>query len=270
MTGSGPTARRFTTVLLDADGTLFPSEEPAYDASARVTAAFAHRYGLLGDFTADTLRRTGVGRNFRALTADLLAEAGITTTAAELEEWIELERREVTAHLAATLKPAPDVRAVVDALAAQYRLAVVTSSATERVVTCLAATGLSDLLGRQVVFSAEDSMPTPRSKPDPAIYLHAAARLGVAVSDCVAVEDAPSGVRSAVAAGIHTVGMVCFVPVAERVARVEQLREAGAAAVIDSWWALRDVLRQEGGSSPVVAAAAPSAPRCSSEATACA
>lgn len=42
-------------------------------------------------------------------------------------------------------------------------------------------------------------------KPAPDIYLLAAERLGVAPQEAAAVEDAPSGVRSAHAAGLHTI-----------------------------------------------------------------
>lgn len=44
-----------------------------------------------------------------------------------------------------------------------------------------------------------------RGKPAPDIYLLAAQRLGLAPQEAVAVEDAPSGVRSAHAAGLHTI-----------------------------------------------------------------
>ncbi len=45
----------------------------------------------------------------------------------------------------------------------------------------------------------------PRSKPDPAIYLLAAERLGISPENCLALEDSPPGARAAVAAG-----MTCF------------------------------------------------------------
>jgi HAD superfamily hydrolase (TIGR01509 family) len=41
-------------------------------------------------------------------------------------------------------------------------------------------------------------------KPHPEPYLMAAARLGVRAKDCIAIEDSPTGVRSAVAAGCRT------------------------------------------------------------------
>lgn len=42
-----------------------------------------------------------------------------------------------------------------------------------------------------------------RSKPDPEIYLLAAARLGVGCEECLAFEDTPPGVAAAAAAGIR-------------------------------------------------------------------
>ena len=52
-------------------------------------------------------------------------------------------------------------------------------------------------------------------KPHPEPY-HAAARLlGVAPEDCVAIEDSPTGVRSAVAAGVPTVAVPHVVSVPE-------------------------------------------------------
>lgn len=43
------------------------------------------------------------------------------------------------------------------------------------------------------------------SKPAPDIYLHAASGLGVAPVDCLALEDSPTGVRAALAAGMTTI-----------------------------------------------------------------
>ena len=50
-------------------------------------------------------------------------------------------------------------------------------------------------------------------KPHPEPYLAAARALGVEVGDCVAIEDSPTGVRSAVAAGVPTIAVPHVVPV---------------------------------------------------------
>jgi len=46
-----------------------------------------------------------------------------------------------------------------------------------------------------------------RKKPDPEIFLASAASLGVPASACVVVEDAPSGIRAAKAAGCRCLGL---------------------------------------------------------------
>jgi len=51
-------------------------------------------------------------------------------------------------------------------------------------------------------------------KPHPEPYLAAAALLGVDPADCVAIEDSPTGVASALAAGCATLGVPHVVPVA--------------------------------------------------------
>ena len=50
-------------------------------------------------------------------------------------------------------------------------------------------------------------------KPHPEAYLTAAERLGVPITDCLAVEDSPSGVGSALACGAVPVGIEVIVPV---------------------------------------------------------
>ncbi len=46
-----------------------------------------------------------------------------------------------------------------------------------------------------------------RPKPDPEPYLTAAGLLGVPIGECVAIEDSPSGVASAVAAGARVIAV---------------------------------------------------------------
>ncbi|WP_083753096.1 HAD family hydrolase [Actinosynnema sp. ALI-1.44] len=53
-----------------------------------------------------------------------------------------------------------------------------------------------------------------RNKPDPAPYLMAADLLGVSAGQCVAVEDSPMGMQSAVAAGCTVLVVPAEVPIA--------------------------------------------------------
>jgi HAD superfamily hydrolase (TIGR01509 family) len=63
-------------------------------------------------------------------------------------------------------------------------------------------------------------------KPHPEPYLAAARALGVEVGDCVAIEDSPTGVRSAVAAGVPTLAVphVVTVPAVVGAVQVPSLR----------------------------------------------
>ncbi|MEU8310765.1 HAD family phosphatase [Actinomadura sp. NPDC048955] len=74
----------------------------------------------------------------------------------------------------------------------------------------LARAGLRPLLPPGVVFSAQDVGGI--GKPDPALFLHAAAAFGTHPHDCLVVEDSPNGVRAAKAAGMPVVGYTALTP----------------------------------------------------------
>lgn len=82
-------------------------------------------------------------------------------------------------------------------------VAVATASPRARLGVTLAAAGWSS---RFPVSVAGDEV--ARAKPAPDVYLQAAAGLGVAPGDCVAVEDTPIGAMAAMAAGMRTVAVV--------------------------------------------------------------
>ena len=229
-------------LLCDADGNLFPSEEPAFEASTEVTNRLLAELGIERRFTPDELRAAAVGRNFRATATDLAAEHGVVIPPGDLDAWVEEERRAVSRHLGEVLRPDPEVAEPVAALTARLAPAVVSSSALARLDVCFRATGLDAVFGPDVRFSAEDSLPVPTSKPDPAVYVFAGERLGVAGAAGLAVEDAVAGARSAVAAGFPTVGNLLFVPQAERAERRAALIDAGVVAVVGSWRELEALL----------------------------
>jgi beta-phosphoglucomutase-like phosphatase (HAD superfamily) len=242
---------RLQALLCDADGNLFPSEEPAFVASADVTNRYLAAHGIARRFTAEELRRATTGRNFRTTAVDLAIASGVADP--DLDRWVEEEKRVVTEHLSRSLRPDADVIDGLTAIGAQLTLAAVSSSALTRLAGCFTATGLDGLIPADRRYSAEDSLPTPTSKPDPAVYLHACRELGIAPEQGLAVEDSVPGALSAVRAGCPTIGNLRFVPPGERAEREEQLRQAGVLAVVSSWAELSDLLLPGPAQQPVPA-----------------
>ena len=231
---------RLEALLCDADGNLFPSEEPAFVASAEVTNRYLAALGSDRRFTAEELRLATTGKNFRTTAADLAAAAGVATP--DLAPWVAEEKQAVTAHLSRVLVPDAEVTAALTTLGRHLTLAAVSSSALTRLDACFRATGLAAVLPPEVRYSAEDSLPVPTSKPDPAVYLHACAQLGIEPAAGLAVEDSVAGTLSAVRAGCPPVGNLRFVQPQERAARDAALRAAGALTVVGPWRELADLL----------------------------
>jgi beta-phosphoglucomutase-like phosphatase (HAD superfamily) len=72
-----------------------------------------------------------------------------------------------------------------------------------------------------------------RPKPAPDLFLYAAAAMGVEPQDCVVVEDSPSGIAAARAAGMFVIGFTGGSHLEADVVRADYLA-AGCGAVLKS------------------------------------
>jgi len=116
------------------------------------------------------------------------------------------------------IKPIPGVADALKGLSVPY--CVASSGEHAKIRLTLGATGLLQYFeGR--IFSVAD---VQRPKPAPDIFLFAAHRLGKSPERCAVVEDTPTGVRAAIAAGMYVFGFSLNTP--ER-----RLRDAGAHEV---------------------------------------
>lgn len=236
MTEALPTLTATRVVLCDADGNLFPSEEPAFEASVEVTNRFLAERGVDRRYGAEELRLAATGRSYRTILTALAREHDIPEPSPdELEQLVRAEREAVTAHLRTALHPDPAVLEPLSRIAERYAVAAVSSSADARIAACFEVTGMAEYFPPERRFSAEDSLPVPTSKPDPAIYLYALQALGLRAEQALAVEDSPTGATAAVAAGVPTVGNLQFVQPDEREERERQLRDVGVLALVESW-----------------------------------
>ncbi|MFH5822725.1 HAD family hydrolase [Georgenia sp. AZ-5] len=186
-------------VLWDMDGTLVDTE-PYWMAAE---AALVARHG--GTWTHEQALQL-VGSDLRAAARTIREQTGIPGTDDDIVAAL-LER--VVASVAEQGAPwRPGALALLAGLReAGVPCALVTMSYTvlaEAIVAAApAGTFATVVTGDQVA----------RGKPHPEAYLTAAARLGVDVTRCVAVEDSPTGVASALAAGARTVAVPLMLPI---------------------------------------------------------
>lgn len=103
--------------------------------------------------------------------------------------------------LESNLKAIPGVSKLIEELLENnIKIAVASSASAERIKTILEIINLTDKF--QVIVSANHIQ---NSKPHPEIYLIAAKTLEVDPKDCIAIEDATNGVKSAKDAGMKVI-----------------------------------------------------------------
>jgi HAD superfamily hydrolase (TIGR01509 family) len=112
----------------------------------------------------------------------------------------------------AGLGPVDGITPLLDTLTLPY--CVASNGPREKMRFTLGHTGLlSRFEGR--LFSAQD---VQRPKPAPDLFLHAARTLGAAPAQCVVIEDSPTGVAAARAAGMTVYGFAAMTDPARLVA----------------------------------------------------
>lgn len=210
---------RTAAVIFDMDGVLVLS----LPAHWRAWRAIAAEHGL--DLThADFLAFNGMTNadicqrlwGSERATPEFIARVG------------DAKERAYRAAVAAAVPLAPGCRELLTTLRERgLALAVGTSGPQENVDLILDAGGIRAFFGGVVHAGL-----VQRGKPFPDIFLRAAELLGVAPAACAVIEDAPTGVRAALAAGMRAVA-VCTNHTAD------ELRAAGAHVVLPDLAAIR-------------------------------
>ncbi|MDH6214010.1 HAD-IA family hydrolase [Streptomyces pseudovenezuelae] len=180
-------------VLFDMDGTLVDTERLWWEAVEQVA----------GRTLTDVDQPEVLGRPVEH-TAGWLARA----TGAPAADLAAALHREFAARVRTGIVPRPGALDLLDALAHDgVPTALVTASPRAVADTVLDALGASRFA---VSVTAED---TPHTKPAPDPYLAACRALGVDPAHCVAVEDTPTGVSSAEAAGCAVLAVPSLAPI---------------------------------------------------------
>jgi len=208
--GEEATAMSFG-VIFDMDGVMVLTEEAHWQSWQRVAAD-----------RGDELSYESFASSFGQVNADCIPLMfGSGLSAEEIVRIGDDKERAFREIIAEDLPLAPGlIELLADLRAAGALLAVGSSAPPENVDLVLDAGGL-----REHFAAAVDATQVSRGKPAPDVFLRAAELLGIAPELCAVIEDAPSGIAAARAAGMKAVGV-------ETTPAAEALQEAGADAVV--------------------------------------
>ena len=178
-------------LIFDCDGTLADTMPLHYRAWRRVLDGLGHAhvfpetqfYALGGVPAREVLIRLG-------------EEHGLSFDVDALTE----EKEAAFAELVVDSTPIPEVVAEARRFFGVVPMAVASGGQRELVEGTLERLGIRELF--PVVVGSQD---TVRGKPEPDLFLLAAARLGIAPETCVVFEDAPAGIEAARRAGMKAV-----------------------------------------------------------------
>ncbi|MFH8446955.1 HAD family hydrolase [Streptomyces sp. NPDC018026] len=213
---------RYDLVIFDNDGVLVDSEP----ISNRLLAGYLTELGHPTSYE-DSLRDYMGGAMHRV--HDLVLERTGQRLPSDFDD---VFHGRVFAAFEQELEPVPGAVDVLEKLAADgVAYCVASSGSHERIRTGHRKTGLDRWFDDERIFSSQD---VGRGKPAPDLFLHAAARMGVARERCAVVEDSPLGVRAAVSAGMDVYGFTAMTP-AERL--------DGATRLFADMGELADLLR---------------------------
>jgi HAD superfamily hydrolase (TIGR01509 family) len=196
-------------VIFDCDGVLVDSEV----ISNRVLAEALTAAGLPTTLAESRAAYQGL------LLGDIQTQAQASLDRALPEDWLARYEHDRSLAFERELEAVPGAAETVERLiAAGIDVCVASQGKLEKTRLSLKLAGLRELFREEALFSAHT---VPRGKPYPDLFLHAARERGHEPSECVVVEDSPSGVSAAVAAGMRVFGYTAD-------SDEQALRQAGA------------------------------------------
>jgi len=200
-------------ILFDFDGVIVDSEP----LIMRLTQQMAAREGWI--VTAEEYYRDYLALDDRGIVEHLFQSHGQPVNAARRDELVRWKAQAYQEAIGDGLPAMPGAIEFVRECARQYPLAIASGSLRQEVEPLLKKLGLREEFS--VLATADDC---ERSKPDPTIYRIALERLGkldvfkergLKADECLAIEDAPLGVKAAQAAGMKCMALAHSRPIEE-------------------------------------------------------
>lgn len=219
-------SRPYVAVLFDLDGVLIDTET----VIGALWADIFRGQGL--DLSAQEITRLTSGQRFEGVLEALETGRGWKAP----EDFLPL----LDTRFNAAFDEVPRIPGSRDTLlalqSAGVPYAIASNSAASRLRLKLDGADLSDL----TPYAYDPSCVGGRGKPQPDLYLYAAAQLGVPIAGCIVIEDSLPGARAGVAAGATVWALLAgghILPGDEAA-----MLEVGAAQVLHSHEALRTAL----------------------------
>lgn len=178
-------------IIFDCDGVLVDSESISCGTIAEIAT------GLGYAMTTEEAVNSFVGTSMKFVTS-FLNERLASPLPLDFESQYRARMYE---RFKTELKPIPGIEAVLQSLT--IPACVGSNGPREKILLNLGLTKLILYFEPHHIFSAYD---IKKWKPLPDLYLHAAAKMGVAPRHCIVVEDSLAGVQAARAAGMTVYG----------------------------------------------------------------
>lgn len=174
-------------VIFDCDGVLVDSEPISITTLARHVRASGRELSDEGAYDHF------LGRSMATIRKSLENDFGMEIN----EEVNQRIRNSIIDRLRVEVKAIAGIEDVLRNL--QTPFCVASSSQPDRIRLSLGLTGLLDYFEPRIFSAAM----VAHGKPAPDLFLYTAKQMGVAVEDCIVIEDSPAGIRAAQAAGMR-------------------------------------------------------------------
>ncbi len=187
---------RARAVIFDMDGVLSDTQT----IHAQMESGLLREHGI--EMSPDDITREFGGVSDEEMFPRIFGRYG--KRIANIDDFIERKWKSIMELAQGRVRATPGALALVETLKAR-RLPLGVASSSRRPFIELVLGELDIRESFAAIVSADE---VERSKPDPAIYLAAARRLGTAPQTCLVIEDSINGMLAAKRAGMLCIGLV--------------------------------------------------------------